>query len=226
LIIIEEPPKPDQITSNMIIPKDSILNFLPTKNIDEKELFWFGAIISIIKMLEISYSRLFNLISTSRPNFASEYLIIEAWSIVDNYNRLYWILSHCPRIKKKSPWIKLMLNELKEVENLRHFIQHYNREIENLYVQSLPLLGYLCYAIIIDSKRIRTITVIPGYVRKCTLPSINPAGKEFKMNIDLITYYIGNYTINLSKLLYKTQDFVKEFGNFISTEFPTKPLIS
>ncbi len=219
---LEKLVKYPQMHSNMILPNESILHSLPTNKIGEKELYWFEAIISITRMLEISYSRLFDLIITNEQNIATESLNIESWNIIDNFNRLYCILSRCPRIKKKSPWIKLILNDLKEVENARHFIQHYDREIDNLHAQTLPPLGYLCYAIKIDTKKIQTRTVVPGYVRKYSLQTINPVGKDFKMDIDLITYFIGNHTIQLSKLLYKTQEFVKELENFIKKEYLEK----
>jgi len=203
----------------MIIQENSILNSLPTARIDSRELYYFEVTITIIKMLEINYSRIFEMIESKDRKITQEPLIVEVWSIIDNFYRLKIILDKIPGIKKKEPWFQTMLKKLDSVEKPRHFIEHYDHEIENLQSKTLPPFGYLAYAVVVNSKTIQTMIAVPGYVRKYHLTAINPAGRMFRQKVDLITFFIGEDIIKLSELLYTTIDFVKEFEKYIEMKY-------
>lgn len=202
----------------MIIPTKSILHALPTKKISKHDLYFIEANISIIEMIDIHYENLFKLLLGSNK-IADVSIIIEIWGIIDNFRKFRCLLNQLPGLKKKDPQIITYLKKIGTAENLRHFIQHFNKEIDNLNIKTLPPLGYISYAKMIDDKNVQSITIVPGYLRKYKgLQVVNPAGKEIRMNIDLITYYIGDHQINLSDLLYGTQEFIPLFEQLINSK--------
>jgi len=199
----------------MIINNESIINSLKTKDLDKRDLYYVEATITIIKFIEIHYKKLFDFLS-KQQNIANQEIIMEVWGIIDNFRKLECILNQLPGLKKKDPQIQLYLRKINVCEEPRHFIEHYNKEIDSLNNKTLPPLGHLSFALLIDNKNVQSFAIIPGYIRTFKgLQIVNPVGKKFMMNIDLVTYYIGSQEVNLSDLLYSTQKFILEFEKYI-----------
>lgn len=199
----------------MIVHEKSILNKLPKDKLSEREIILFQSIVHLVTILDISYNRLKSLLSDGN-NLATELPMIDVWNIIDSSHRLRCIIEMTPGIKKSSPWFQLTLRKLQKTEDIRHFIQHYNREIDNLITNVKPLLGYLSWVENIDEKNFKIGTIIPGYLREFKgLQLVNPAGSLIRDKIDLITFYIGNYKISLSDIFYHLIEFITEIEKHI-----------
>jgi hypothetical protein len=199
----------------MLIKENSILKTLPTDKLGASDLYYLEAVVTLVAVLERHYKKLFDLLSAEKV-IADESIIVEVWGIIGSYRKLECILNQCPGLKKKDPQIQLYLKSINKAENLRHFIEHYNGEIKELYDNTKPPFGHLSFAKFVDEKNINVQVIVPGYVRKFKgLQMVNPVGKEFRNEIDLVMYYFGNLEIDLSDLFYKTLDFIPLFENFI-----------
>jgi len=81
----------------------------------------------------------------------------DLWSIVDAMYKINIILARTPLLSKRMPEIKVFGQSAKEVERLRHYIQHLDREIGRTPPFSSPLWGgfswvshkdqYVCYVL-------------------------------------------------------------------------------
>lgn len=201
----------------MLIKDDSILNTLPTDKINASDLYYFEAAVTLIKVLGIHYRNLFGLLSAEKV-VVDESVIIEVWGIIDTYRKLECILSQCPGLKKKDPLVQVYLRSINKAESLRHFIEHYNREIKGLSDNIKPPLGHLSFARLVDEKNVSVQGIIPGYLRKFKgLQMVNPVGRKFRSEVDFIMYYFGNLEIDLSELFYKTLDFIPVLESLIKT---------
>ena len=144
----------------MLIQKDSILNILP-KSLTEKETIFIETIIHSIRILDISYNRLIEQLLKDGDDLATEFPMIDVWNIIDTSHRLRCILDKTPGIKKKEPWFQLTIRKLRETEDIRNFIQHYNREIENLISKVKPLLGHLSWNMILGDNEFKIGVIVP-----------------------------------------------------------------
>ena len=193
----------------MIIHKESILNKLPSEKLNEKEIILFESIVHLVTTLNISYDRLKSMLLKNADDLAEELLMIDVWHIIDTSHRLRCILEKTPGIKKNEPWFQLTLRKLQKTEDIRNFIQHYNREIDSLLTNVKPLLGHLSWYEDINDKEFKVVTIIPGNIRKFQgLGVVNPAGRLIRDKIDLITFYIGNCKISLSDIFYQLIEFI------------------
>ena len=193
----------------MLIGSDSILNQIPNDKISERERIFVESIVHSLKMIENSYSNLVKLLYEDSDELATELPMIEIWSLIDSFHRLRCVMEKTPGIKKKESWFQISLRKLKLSEDIRHFIQHYDREIDALITQVKPLLGHLSWLEIETEKKFKVGLIVPGTLRKFKgLEVVNPAGKLVKGKIDLITFFISNHKISVSDVYHNLNDFV------------------
>ena len=200
----------------MIIKKESILNQLPKDKLNEREIIFLETIVHSIKVIDISYNRLINQLHDDKDDLATELPMIEVWNIIDSSHRLRCIIEKTPGLKKKLSWFQLTVRKLKETEVLRNFIQHYNQGIDNLIDNVRPLLGHLSWVEKLNSNEAKIGLIVPGNLRKFNgLVMVNPAGKLMRDNIDLITFFMSDFELNLSNIYYQLVNFIKELELYI-----------
>jgi len=200
----------------MLISEESILNQLPQDMFNEREFIFIEAIVSTIKTIDISYCRLIECLN-SKTVSADEFLMIEVWNIIDSSHRLRCLLDKTPSIKKNEPCFQLTIRKLKTVEPIRHFIQHYDREINNLISNVMPLMGHLSFVVAKNRKEYQVISIVPGYVRKYKgLEMVNPLGHQIVSEIDLIEFYINHLRVSLSDIYHQLGKFVIDFEDKIN----------
>lgn len=200
----------------MLIRKNSILNQLPNDKLSERERIFIEAIVHSINIIDVSYHRLAKLLIDDSDNLATELPMIEVWNIIDSCHRLRCIIEKTPGIKKRESWFQITVRKLKGTEDIRHFIQHYDREIDNLIDQVKPLLGHLTWFHNLNENEFKVGLIVPGAIRKFKgLEVVNPAGKLVRGKIDLITFHIGNQKISLSDIFHNLTDFITGLENHI-----------
>ncbi len=203
----------------MIINDNSILNRLPADKIPERELYYFEAITTFFRVIGKHYDRIFELLS-SEPISTDEGIVMEIWGVIDSFRKLDSILNQFPGLKKKDPAIQVFLRKLRATEELRHFIQHYNQEIDNLVENLQPPLGYVSFVKNLGDGKLQSAVIVPMVLRKYQgLKIVNPLGMNIRLTIDLITYYFGDHEIDLSVLLYGSQDFVLEIERIVEDKY-------
>lgn len=203
----------------MLIANESVLNDVHKIKASERVVLLLEAIVSLIKMIDISYLRLVSFLQ-NLPNLASEEVILEAWTIVDNLNRLRCVLGKGSGVKKNSPWFQLISRQIKIVESSRNFIEHYDRSLELLLANVKPVLGHLSWIEPEDEKTFLSKVSIPGKMRLFKgLGIVNPAGKKIRDRIDQITLYLDDNELNLSDLYYDLRDFAEKLEDFVSEKY-------
>ncbi len=203
----------------MIIKKDSILLKLHETKIDEKGQLFFDALSYTMQTIDESYSRLCNLLDVEGTTDNSP-AMREAWDIVDNLYRFKCILGIIPKVKRNLPWFQLTLRKIGSVEASRHFIEHYNGELQELYDKVQPLVGYIAFLTLTGNKQATTAVRVPGKLRNYKgLHMINPAGKTLHGKIDHITLFLGDNQVNLSEMYYQLETFAAELEKYIQNNF-------
>jgi len=203
----------------MIIKRDSVLNQLPKEVLTEREIIFLETIIHSIRVIDISYNRLAKQLHENKDDLATELPMIEVWNIIDSSHRLRCIVEKTPGLKKKAIWFQLTVRKLKETEDLRNFIQHYNQEIDNLINNVQPLLGHLSWVEKLNGNEAKIGLIVPGNLRQFEgLELVNPAGKMIRSNIDLVTFYMSKFELNLSNIYFQLIDFIKELEIYIENK--------
>jgi hypothetical protein len=175
-------------------------------------------------MMKICYSRLINDIEQysrlgnqieSSFNFQNQ-ILLDAWSLVDTLNRLRILVSHTPGLKKNS-LVVLFQKSTENIEILRNFIQHINREIPEVEDTGWPIWGSLTWIYVSPEmqakKELKVMVIIPGHLAKSKgLPAVNPVGLSIEPPVDHISLtVVSNPTIDLSDLYRTTMQFEQRF---------------
>lgn len=200
----------------MIISKNSRLREV-YKNIkiDEKRRLFLEGILFIVDSIDKRYESIKVLLKPDAP--AMDDAIRDAWVIVDNLYRLKLVINSAPGLDKSTPSYQLVIRKLSPVEPLRHFIEHYNGSLEQIYKDIKPIVGHLGYLKLLEDQKIGSVFAIPGSIRKFQgLGMVNPAGKQIRDNIDHITLYLGNDFVDISDIYYHLDIFVKDLESYIS----------
>ncbi len=163
----------------MRISKESPLRRLPSA-LNIRQTLFLDAIRYSAEMSFIAYSRLQeallslpyrDIIKNSTLEIQSESIMLNAWSIIDSVYRLRILLEQFPHLKQKSSGLILFYQSTSRVENLRHSIQHINREIDSLVKNKIPVLGTLSWVYSTEpDKKMYLCNLQPGTIFSRTVP--------------------------------------------------------
>lgn len=208
-----------QILKNMLITDTSVLNKTNEIKAAERVSFSIEGLINIIKMVEISYSRLLFLLD-SYDGKNSEEVTMQAWLVIGNLNRLHCLIDKVSGIRKGEVWFQLFIRKITAVESLRHIIEHYDGEINGLILNIKPILGHVSWIIYEGNKKVQVKIVVPKTLRKYKgLGLVNPAGKVMRAKIDHITYYLGADSLDISNLYYDLEQFTRGLEKYIADNY-------
>jgi hypothetical protein len=132
------------------------------------------------------------------------YMVSLGWDIVDWCDRLRKMLGVIAGIKRKEEWYLQFKVELKIVEDIRNFLQHYDKETNNFVLESYPLMGAIYayfpaqngwYARLIPSTPLASIYHERFEVSGIDLPL---RGED---DIDFVTFSVAEKAVNLTRLI-------------------------
>lgn len=175
--------------SYMILKANSILHHLPV-NINKRQFLILDAIRFSLEIIENSWEKLVNelqRLSAENTNHVKDlpFFYIEAWSIIDNTQRLIKLHSHL-NIENQNE----LMNSIKHVKNFRHTYQHLDERIDEALVDSdVPIYGILTW----NYLNPETNKVMPF------LTSSGIARYDLKFNYD-VTKFDKSKTIDNVKL--------------------------
>jgi hypothetical protein len=183
--------------------------------VDEQRRLFLEGIIFIIDTIDKRYELILHLLEPYAPEVND--VMRDAWIIADNMYRLKLVIDNAPGIDKSTPSYQLITRKLSPVEPLRHFIEHYDHSLQYIYRDIKPVVGHLGYLKLHEGKKIGSVIIIPGSIRKFQgLGMVNSAGKQFRNNIDHITLYLGDDFVDISDIYYHLGTFVKGIESYIS----------
>ena len=202
-----------------LISEKSVLNRINELKSRESIKFSIEALVIVIKMVDVSYSRLVSLLNGYKES-SSEEVFMQNWLVIGNLNRLRCLIEQVPGIKKKEPWFQIFSRKINDVEDLRHLIEHYDKQLRELILKVKPLLGHISWVIICEDKKLSINFALPGIIRKYKgLELVNPVGKSMRFVVDHITYYLGDKKLNISNLYYDLVKFTQNLEKYIKKNY-------
>lgn len=232
----------------MIIKDDSPLRRIPTK-LNREQTFFLTGIRYSISMAAYAYARLYE--STHRitnnylqsqdldrrfPNKDIEInlVMIDAWSMIDSVHRLRELLAGMPGLKQKANDLKSFYTNTKQVDDLRHKVQHLRHETKNLAQLNHVVWGTVIWSALEspEAEIFRWFTIYAGSLHSgFRIPPFQPFAKTlFAFPIDHISLnaynvlvsltdcydYIEKITVYLEDLL--RRNFQEQLGQDIETD--------
>jgi hypothetical protein len=203
----------------MLIPQNSNLREVYKKvGVDEKRKLFLEGIIFIVDTIDQRYQSMTVLLQPDAPDMNNA--MRDAWVIIDNLYRLRLVIDSASGFDKSRPPFQLTFRKLIPVEPMRHFIEHYDRSLHQIYKDVKPLVGHLGYLKLLDNKRMGSVFAIPGSLRKFKgLGLVNPAGKSMRHKVDHVTLYLGEDSVDISDIYYQLGDFLNDLDTYIATKW-------
>lgn len=200
----------------MLIPQNSNLREIYKKaTVDEKRKLFLEGIIFIIDTIDQGYESITKLLQPDPPDMNNA--MRDAWVIIDNLYRLRLVIDSTSGFDKSRLSFQLTFRKLIPVEPLRHFIEHYNGSLQQIYRDIKPVVGHISYLKILENRQVGSVFVIPGSIRKFTgLGLVNPAGKRMRNNLDHVTLYLGEDSVDISDIYYQLSSFVADLDSYIT----------
>lgn len=150
------------------------------------------------------------------------YIVSLAWDIVDWCDRLRKILGAIAGVRRKENWYQQLVTSLEATAEVRHFLQHYNREIKNFVAGSYPLMGSVSACFPLES----------GWHTRCipSTPLTSVYHRDFKVSgfqvppyvegdIDYVMFSIAEKYINITELTEKLRVSKVNFCNYLEIEY-------
>lgn len=202
-----------------LISEKSVLNRICEIKSEKSTMFSIEALVIVIRMIDISYSRLVSLLNRYEKAISEE-VFMQNWLVIGNLNRLRCLIGQVPGIKKKEPWFQSFFRKIRDVENLRHLIEHYDNQLRDLILEVKPTLGHVSWLILGKDKKLSIKLVSLGIIRNYkSLELVNPVGKNIRFEIDHITYYLGNEKLNISNLYYDLAKFTQNMEEYVKNKY-------
>lgn len=204
------------ITSPLLLAADSALRHLPVEISREQALF-FDGIRFTAQTAVLSHTRLLaSLDDIGRQRLADhstvdEHLVVgaltDAWTIVDAVHRLRSLLQQMPGWRKNAAGARAFAEHTKDVEGLRHFMQHLNNEVKPLVATGVPLLGFIQWvAKMSESGPSTAFMLVPGTVgtfeQDVVVNTLEPLGGS----VGQVRLVAGGVTLWLAPLVDRVRD--------------------
>jgi len=211
-----------------LVPPDSPLRLVPD-SLDRRSVLYLDGIRYCLHIFDISQTRLVNALKmlSSDPDAtaqASEHIasaVSDAWTMIDSAHRLRELLSQAPGLKKNEPALQIFLRRTQDIEDLRHFYQHFRNEIDSFASTGMPLWGTLSWIHTdVETGENTNFTIVPGTffsgasVYSCTIDTM-----EMKY-IQRAAFYAGSAMVDLAVLSEQVEQFVTWYCEWYLEKFP------
>lgn len=184
-------------------------------SIERRQFLFLDGIQTSVQMAQISYRRLQATLAPENSVERHVEAALDAWAIVDTLNRLRVLIGATPGLRGNSSGVQLIKRALKPVEDLRHAVQHMDREISSRLANDIvPLWGYVAW-LQHDERGLRSRTLLAGLrlpSGPITVASIHPAGRTIESPVGPIELTAAGTTISLSELVAASVTFAERLG--------------
>src|SRR5262245_7334532 len=129
-----------------MISNDSPLRRMPT-DLPRRQILYFDALRLSAEMAGLAFERLHSLLMLmSRQGGTDQavHALVDAYSIIDSVHRFRELLQTTPGIKHNVVF-ELFIRQTRDVEKLRHVVQHLNREVDKIAQEGWAALGTLTW---------------------------------------------------------------------------------
>ena len=184
-------------------------------NLRRRQDLCLDAIEHSFSMANIAYARIVRFCQDDLPEGAGgkeDELVLDAWSFVDVLKRLRSILEHTPGLKAGTALTEF-LQASASVVNFRHHHQHMEEKTAQVAPSGRPIWGAFSWAVVEpDKNHFRIGVYLPGRAAKTEgVTAVNPAGREFRANVDHFQVTVGDTTLKISDMYYLLRAFQERF---------------
>jgi hypothetical protein len=125
----------------------------------------------------------------------------DAWSIIDSINRLRRFLAMMPRIRRKSPEIRLFDQATRSVKQLRNYVQHMDEQVMDTIAAGLPLWGVLTWRTKDgpEENRQNVVAVVAGTFYPGAKVALAPLGPPCLVSVGSVILSVGKESADLRK---------------------------
>jgi hypothetical protein len=202
----------------------SIVSQIPIENIDKRKHVLFNSLEFTFDQIENRYCGLVGVFL--RYESADQSVGVSlAWDVIDWCEKLRKLLGYGAGLKKNGEWYIEVVSNLKCVEEARHIIQHFDKNINSNLSSAQPPLGHVTALIPSNSGfNVKIMNAGSFYLEK---------GEEFKIGgfkmpslidppVDHVTLFVGEHAVNLSELFRAIMKAKESFVKYIQKKYIEK----
>jgi len=141
--------------------------------------------------------------------------------MIDSAHRLRELIQQMPQLRQKEPDVQLLERNTRDIEDLRHFVQHFRSGIDDFVAKRMPLWGTLSWGRISPETQLAECrTIVPGtFYGGVWAPSCRFDTVEWKFT-DGVVLHAAGARCDLAQLFKRVADFARWFEGWFTSEFP------
>jgi hypothetical protein len=211
----------------VLVSTESLLRRVPV-DVETRTVLFIDGIRYSIETLDLAYERLRDTLSAfERRECAATSVgrkivqaIGDAWMMIDSAHRLRELIQQMPQLKQREPQVQLFERNTRDIEDLRHFVQHFRSGIDGFVAKRMPLWGTLSWGRISpDTNVAECHTIVPGtfyggvWAPSCTLDTV-----EWKF-VDGVVLHAAGARCDLTRLFNRVADLAQWFEGWFNALF-------
>lgn len=150
------------------------------------------------------------------------YMVSLGWDIVDWCERLRKVLHGLAGVRNKEKWLQDLRAALKPIEEVRNFLQHYDKEMKRFIIDLYPLMGGVCACFPIEDGW-HTVYISCNPVGSAIDKGTTLVGFQVPSSIvgevDYITFAIAEHYLNLSGLMRHLRTARSDYRSYLESEY-------
>lgn len=139
--------------------------------------------------------------------------LLDAWSLIDMCHRTRELVQSTPTLSQKLPDVQLFLRATSQIEDLRHYVQHFRNGISRIPESWSPLWGSLSWIPAADKDT--CYTAITG--------NLLPGTTSYSISYDVydshfsseITLTVGNIVLDIPEVAFRLRTLRKALQKWI-----------
>lgn len=147
----------------------------------------------------------------------------KCWELIDWIDRLRKLLGYAAGLKKREDWYKNLVRALESIKHVRHFIQHFDGELNKYVASSFPLMGSIIAFFPANDGVYMEINVSSPtktpYDNKIVITKNYVFPESITGEINNITFCLESNTINLSNLFLSIQKGKIDLIKYLESEY-------
>lgn len=188
--------------------------------IEPRRRLVLSSIAYVLDHLEREFIRLYHLIQFHYIDYQGDAVLSCAWDIINWTERLRKLFGHGAGLKKKDKWYVSALLALKPAEELRHYIEHIDKSVEDSIKTGWPLIGvvnaYVSSPTIPNTYDIAIFGPSVHDAQNISAPSLYiQVQANFTPPVDGVKLSMGKHRVNMTGLYQQLKGIKKDFGHYL-----------
>ena len=200
-------------------PNDRLFDNADVASIPDREFRALNALdVSISRCLQ-KYEVIFQIVAQDKTEM-NQSLVLLTWELVDWFERTRKILGCAAGLKKNESAFALITRSLKNAEEFRHVLQHFDGFLTRSQATDFAPLGAVSAIHMLADGSMRTLVYNAGTARSDT--NMGSVKLPDKMNdpVDYVTLQIDGRELNVSEIARNLKTYYSSLRDRVSEKFP------